>query len=132
MNRFTNTATTLIGELKMSLLGTTNWNGYSLLSIDPGLTCTGWAVFSVEPAPKLKACGKVRSSDFKENDEDLLIRLAPIVDCMRGVANLHRVAVVAIEQPPQTIYKGKMLKRDMLIAKAQSVFKTFAVEAALF
>ena len=115
----------------MSLLGTTNWRGYSLLSIDPGLTCTGWAVFRMNEGVRLSACGKVRSEDFMETDESLPRRLAPILDAMCGVCNQHKPAVVVVEQPPQTIYKAKMLKKEMIIAKAQSVFKTFAVCAGL-
>lgn len=116
----------------MSPLGTTNWKGFSLLSIDPGLVCTGWAIFDLEnKGPMLRTCGRVRSSDFTESDENLIVRLNPIVDSMRGVVNQYKPAVVLIEQPPQTIYKSQMLKKEMLIAKAQSVFKVFAVLGAL-
>lgn len=116
----------------MSPLGITNWNGFSLLSIDPGLVCTGWAVFALDrDGPSLTACNKIKSSDFQDSDEDLIVRLKPIIDCMRGVCNQYKPAVVLLEQPPQTIYNSKMLKKEMLIAKAQSVFKVFAVLGAL-
>lgn len=116
----------------MSPLGTTNWNGYSLLSIDPGLVCTGWAAYKLATiGPQLMSCGKVKSEDFQDNDEDLIVRLRPIIDCMRGVSSIYRPAVVLIEQPPQTIYGARMLKKDMIVARAQSVFKVFAVLGAL-
>lgn len=103
-----------------------NWNGYSYLSVDPGINNTGWALheISLTGVPKLINWGCISPPDLIEKTED---RIYAICWDVARMVNNFKVGFVLIEVPPSTIYGQKKTNAGGLIARAQDVFKTVAV-----
>jgi len=60
-------------------------------------------------------------------EKDINARASYIAGALRFISQQSTIDRVYVEQPPQTIYNARKSTKDRLIARAQSVFKTFAV-----
>lgn len=94
--------------------------------LDPGSNVSGYAAYEhSRNGRRLKSTGFI---DVKTKDgEDFLDKLRTITDLVLSkLCSFHR-PWVWVEIPPFTLYEQKRSSKDMLIARAQSVFKTVGV-----
>lgn len=105
------------------------WAGSCYLSIDPGINVTGFSRYDVSLTgiSKLVRYGAIIPPESENNYEQINY----IVDSVSGFDKDFKPGFILVEQPPSTVYGGKQLSKDMLIARAQSVFKTVAVAASI-
>ena len=103
----------------------TKWGGCCYTAVDPGVNVTGFSVYktAMNGTPQLIRYGSAAPPDMFESEHE---RTAYVVDKLGAVFNEHAPAFCYVEQPPSTLY-GQKGTKDMLIARAQSVFKTVAV-----
>lgn len=107
-----------------------------IVSIDPSINNIGVAVFVID--------AKITSKqvDFKLHDHrliesyessDLHVKCRFMSESVLSLISGFngKVPYLIIEQPPLTIYNNKFLSKDGLIARAQSVFKLFAVYGSI-
>lgn len=106
------------------------WRGCSFLSLDPGINHTGLARYYINQDHSLQIREYLTISP-PENDEPL-IRAEWIADRAALHVEQHKPAFVFLERPPDTVYHQSRLSQDMLIARAQSVFKTIGVTYTLY
>jgi len=97
--------------------------------VDPGIGVTGYAAYR-HTALNGSKCRTLLSSGIIEpltSSDDIFLRVRSIAQQVQYIANNISIDRLYVEQPPQTVYGGMRLSKNMLIARAQSVFKTFAV-----
>lgn len=72
-----------------------------ILGLDTSLSCTGWALLTLEANPKLVVYGKIQSVHDEKIDEDLdlLERYKLINAKVDELFSRYEIAGVAIEQP---------------------------------
>lgn len=102
-----------------------------VLFLDPSINFTGWACYRLWRAEHqvhtvLHAYGVIEPLG-----ETVEARTVSMV--ARGIQTFLAAPCTAavIELPPDTIYGAKVMTKDMIIAKAESVFKTYGVAMAL-
>lgn len=105
---------------------------YTTLSIDPGLTATGFAIWrhsfhAKEFARRIEDFGHFKT----DPEEETLSRVRFILSKVWCLRQDYDVDELIVEIPPQTMYNQKLLSKDMLIARAQSVFSVFAIAYSL-
>lgn len=102
---------------------------YTILCVDPGIVATGYAIYfhtlrKDQPSRVLVESGIIRPAN---RERDINVRASYIAESLQCISQQVNIDRIYIEQPPQTIYNAKQLTKDMIVAKAQSVFKTFSV-----
>lgn len=93
----------------------------SLLAVDPSVNSCGYSVWNY---------GRKSLIDYgliEPGEKSDLYKVLHVSETLIGIARLYSVKTIYIENIPDTLYNQKNLSRDMLIAKAQSVFKTVSV-----
>ncbi len=102
---------------------------YTILCVDPGIVATGYAIYTHtlrkgQPSRVLIKSGLIRPSN---KEVDINARASYIGESLQCIIREIQIDRVYVEQPPLTIFYAKKLSKDGIIARAQSVFKTFAV-----
>ena len=100
-----------------------------MLFVDPGIGVTGYAIYR-HTALKGRDNRTLLSSGIVEplkGDKEILVRSQSIAQQLHFIAGNNSIHKFYVEQPPQTVYGGVRLTKNAIIARAQSVFKTFAV-----
>ena len=103
-----------------------------ILSIDPGIKHTGVASWEF----KIRGMGReginyAKNIRPRTKSEGIHDRARDIAQSVLSLTIKDDFDHIVIEQPPQTIYGVKTLKKEMLAARAQSVFKVFAAAYAI-
>lgn len=115
---------------------TVNWYNSSIryfqktvISIDPGINTTGVAVFRDDgDSVNLLEAIAIKSPPSLSLASD---KVQHITDACLASANHHQCDILVMEIPPSTIYGYSKLNKSKLIARAQSIFKTFWVMGAI-
>lgn len=99
-----------------------------VLFLDPSINFTGYAVYRLERInfavqTRLTQYGVVESPQVGSATERTY---SMVRRCLE-----HSCTAAVIELPPDTIYGYKQLSKDMLVTKAESVFKTYGVAMSL-
>jgi len=106
--------------------------GLNLLFVDPGIVYTGYAIWNHKYGTGfLRDIIDVGALESCITHDSILLRARSMAEQTIGICRQYSVDAVWVEQPPQTIYNQHMPK-NALIARAQSVFKTFAVTYNIF
>lgn len=103
--------------------------------LDPSVNNCGFSVykvchFSSELGYKssLLDFGVIKS-DYKEKTS---MKIRQVLRMSSDIFSNHACSHIVIEVPPQTIYGIDTMTPDMIVARAQSVFKTVAVSHVLY
>lgn len=108
--------------------------------MDPGIETTGICILRSGREEILSTVnhrilhlGPIKPGRLKEREDadDILSRCLNISEKVEKYCLRHKVQYLFVEQPPQTIYGGYSMTKKLLITRAQSVFKTFAVAYAI-
>lgn len=102
--------------------------------IDPSMNTMGWAIYELsrvnfQVQSRLKSFGLVTPTDPDASAQD---RICCVVNQMLALYQQHKCRVAIIEKPPDTIYGANKMKPFMVVARAQSIFKVYAVALAIY
>lgn len=104
--------------------------------IDPGIDGTGYSVWRhcLKTGRKLLSYGllKATASEAASKNESIMERAFFTASSLIPIVQHFSVRFSFIEQPQQTVYGGNRQTRVQAVARAQSVFKTFAVAYCMF
>lgn len=103
--------------------------------LDPSVNNCGFAVYNVGYfecdlgyRSKLLDFGVIKSS-YKEATS---VKIRQVLRMSNDIFSNHTCSHIVIEVPPQTIYGIDTMTPDMIVARAQSVFKTVAISHVLY
>ncbi len=96
-----------------------------ILAADPGTINTGFSVCQISHVDNAPESWDIRFEDIGvicPGDREHLDRRRYVTGTLKAVAVAHKVRVVVVEEPPQTMYnQGDPV--NTIIARAQSVFR---------
>lgn len=93
----------------------------SLLAVDPSVNSCGYSVWNYG-SKSLIDYGLIEPGEKSD-----YYKVLHVAETIAGIAQDYKAKEILIENVPDTLYGQAKLTRDMLIAKAQSVFKTVSV-----
>lgn len=97
------------------------WHAKSLLVVDPSVNNCGYSIWNYGTKTLIEY-GLIEPGEKTD-----IQKIMHVAETVIGLARLHNTKRIVIEHVPDTIYNQGKLTRDLLIARAKSVFKTVAV-----
>lgn len=98
------------------------------MAIDTGVSVCGLATIVKYKSADRDRYSIVRATKVKTSPSDNLEdRFREIKEQVEIVLRMDEATELAVEVPPDTIYGYKRLKKEQIVARAQSLFRTFGL-----